>query len=372
MGRVWLVSVTSLFLSASVSVAQIEGGPEDAPPDYGGMPKRRAESDAADAKNRTTHANSPNVLVLPGLVADKEARRVEVLAETTELEPGAIIEFLIIDQTCGRGYESLLWSFARPSDIHRALEFVGMNAGKPFHPKEFRFWAKGERVIASLRKKTGKDAKDAAEGGGAIRLESLILDKRTGRQFEQSGFVFTGSYRIPSEAPAHGGAYAADVFEPKSIGSIFNTRLTVLDVPTRSLKGDVYGKLVLHPDAEFRPHELVTLSLEPEKKDGSRRVADLKMAFRKSEVHPVHLRDVTSGEALTKGSIAHSLAEFERLASAGKDLFVQLDFADELSVEEARTYANLIKTIDKEAGFGSSRRLKGRCTTRHFALDLEC
>ncbi|MFT5192185.1 MAG: hypothetical protein ACI957_005235 [Verrucomicrobiales bacterium] len=356
MTRSWLCLLSGLFLC--LPEGQAQGGPGDAPSGHGGSPVRRAESDARDAQNQKRLRGNADTLVLPGLVADRITKRVDLRAETTELEKGAIIEFLLIDQTCGRGYESLLWSFAKPSDVHRALEFIGMKSGEPYHPDALRFWPKGERVNIALQQDNASKP---------VRLESLILDKRTDKALEETGFLFTGSYRLPKEAPAHGGAYAADIFEPKSIASIFNMRLTVLDIPTRSPQRDVYGQLVLHPEAWFEPHTLVTLVLEQQAKDGSARAMDLKLTFQKSSAEPVVLNEAPSGKEISKGELAQALAAFGKLTEAGHDLFVQLDFTDKLTLQQARAYAHLINAIDKDAGIRVEPPMKGQLFYEAFS-----
>jgi len=73
--------------------------------------------------NLKRYANSPSTLVLPGLVADRNPRRVEVMVERTRLGPDSPCEFTVIAETSDHGYEALLIAFAKPSDVHRALQF---------------------------------------------------------------------------------------------------------------------------------------------------------------------------------------------------------------------------------------------------------
>ena len=174
-------TLLSLVALSTVALGQFGGGPEDAPDGYGGSPKRAAEAALFDQSNRTKHGNDEKMLVLPGLLANKDKQSVHILAEATGLEADTVIEFLLIDQTCGRGYESLLWSFAKPSDVHRALEFIGMRPGTPFHPEALQFWPKGERVVATVV--PSEERTDAMP----MRLEKLIFDKETGTTLEETG-----------------------------------------------------------------------------------------------------------------------------------------------------------------------------------------
>ncbi|MCH1503816.1 MAG: YdjY domain-containing protein [Verrucomicrobiales bacterium] len=344
----------SLVALTTMALGQFGGGPEDAPDDYGGSPKRAADASLLDQSNRAKHASDAKMLVLPGLLANKEIKRVSILAEATGLEAETVIEFLLIDQSCGRGYESLLWSFAKPSDVHRALEFIGMKSGTPFHPEALQFWPKGERVVATVLPENDGTATKP------MRLEKLIYDKETGTTMEETGLVFTGSYRIPEDSSFTPGAYAADVIEPKSIGSIFNHRLTVLDLPVRAPKHDVYGKRLVNPDVMLRKHQLVTLTLEPERKDGQRRTLDLQLAFTGNQRQPTVLNQVGDKTPLAAGELVNVLASFEKLSKENRDVFVQLDYRPELTLSDAQRFSRLIKAIDTDQGIRVEPPKKGQ------------
>ena len=342
----------NLALLTATTYGQFGGGAEDAPSDYGGSPRQAEAAAARDNANLSKHHENSKILVLPGLLANKETKRVELLAEATGLEAETVIEFLLIDQSCGRGYESLLWSFAKPSDVHRALEFIGMKPGTPYHPNALQFWPKGERVIATVQPE-GADAKP-------IRLEKLIWDKQTGTTLEETGLVFTGSYRLPNDSEFNPGAYAADVIEPKSVGSIFNHRLTVLDVPSRAPKHEVYGKRLVNPDILLGKHQLVTLILEPVIKDGQDRILDLQLAFTGDQQHPTILTKAGDDTPLAKGKLVTVLAAFEKLSKQDREVFVTLDYRDDLTIADAQHYSQLIKAIDTDQGIRVEPPQKGQ------------
>ena len=325
-----LCILLSLIALPSLAVAQFGGGPEDAPDGYGGYPRQAAAAAAIDQANAAKHDENASMLVLPGLLANKETKTVRVLAEATGLEAETVIEFLLIDQSCGRGYESLLWSFAKPSDVHRALEFIGMRPGTPFHPEALQFWPKGERVVATVTPKNDDD--DAKP----FRLEKLIYDRETNTTLEETGLVFTGSYRIPNDSSFNPGEYAADVIEPKSIGSIFNHRLTVLDVPVRAPKHEVYGKRLVNPEVMLRKHQLVTLILEPERKDGQQRALNLQLTFTGNKQQPTILTKVGEDEPIAAGKFVTVLSSFQKLSKENHDVYVQLDYQPKLTLSEVQ------------------------------------
>ena len=204
--------------------------------------------------------------VLPGLVASRRANRIEIMAECTGLNSGEAAEFLLIDQTSSHGYEAMLWSYARPSDVHKALVFLGLKPGQSFSPDNLRFWAEGELVIVSVVTSKG-EFKDKP-----FRIEQLILDTQTEKTLPEDGFVFTGSMTLPPPPGATEPIYVADTYDPKSVASIYNEPSAVLDLPRRASQGEVYGRQVANPDRKLTRGELITIMLVPEVMDETRRV----------------------------------------------------------------------------------------------------
>ena len=190
-------------------------------------------------------------LTLPGLVANRQEHWVRVSATATGLQESSPVEFLLIGPNSGKDYEALATSLAKPSDIHKALVFIGMQPGTPASQYECRFWPKGERVRITVEWKDGAavpaQGSNAAANvsittGGVRRIsgESLVFDKRAGKQLPQDGFVFVGSaWEKSREQPAQT-VYAADTFDPCSIVSLYNEKGTVFDVPRQAPQGRVY------------------------------------------------------------------------------------------------------------------------------------
>jgi hypothetical protein len=215
---------------------------------------------------------SPDRLERPGVVADRAARTVRVEARATGLEPGVKTEFFLIAPNSGHDYEAVAVSRAIPSDVHAALEFIGIPAGRAVNRDALHYWPKGERVIVHLLR----------EDGSRIRLEDSIMDLQTGNTTPRDGFVFTGSLRIPdlaSSNPPPATVYAADRIEPNSIISAFNLRTTVLDIPRLGTQTELYERQVSHEGATYRKDEPLVFLLEPEPRDPpGPRVLDLQLA----------------------------------------------------------------------------------------------
>ena len=215
--------------------------------------------------NRKKYADEKSILIRPGLVADKKQQRVEVMVERTAVGKNAPCEFTVIGETSDHGYEALLIAFAKPSDVQQALQFLDTEPGATFDPASLRFWAKGETFILSV----------VRSNEPPVRLEKLMVDRRTGKTLRESGFLFGGSRIEPALNDPHRQVYVADEYQPKSIVSLFNATDSVLEVPYSARKEDVYQNTTINPDHDLPEGALLTLIIEAANKDGSKRVKDL-------------------------------------------------------------------------------------------------
>jgi len=344
--RVRLVAV--LFMLASVLPAREGTSYKSKPKNH---EKNRQMSTNAYEAALVRYKGDTNILVLPGLVADKGRKRVEVMAETLRLRAGGPCEFTVIAETSDHGYEANLISFAKPSDVHRALQFIGTDPGESFDPGSLRNWAKGESVVLTL----------AWSNEPPLRLEQLLADKRTGKGLPETGFMFTGSRMVSSINDPTNEVYAADEYQPKSIVSLFNTPYSVLEVPYFARKEDVYQNLIVNPERELPEGEVVTLVIEPVNKDGARRVKDLVLQLQAGAM-PTNsgLKERLSGlicqlkESETVLNAKPSLLSvFDALAALDRkkhDYYLAVSFGDGVELGDARALAMLFSTIDCERG----------------------
>src|SRR5882672_4122693 len=168
----WAVLSTLLLLACTVVFA-------DEPADKPDLALQA--SNQAYEQNQKQFKDNQDYLVLPGLLADRKEKTVRLYGRATGLGPGDPVEFFIIPADSGKDYESLTVAFVKPSDVDRALKFIGMKAGRPVNYTENQYWPKGERVLMSVEwTPIGDDAQDRRKNpSGKIRAEELTLDTRT-------------------------------------------------------------------------------------------------------------------------------------------------------------------------------------------------
>jgi len=341
-----LSSIIVLFFLVAGVVCADTGTQEDRPPDHGAVVDRLYE------ENLRRHKGNKDILVLPGLVADRRDKSVWVQARTTDLGENDPVEFFLIAETSGHAYEALAVSFALPSDIHKALLFIGMTPGSPVNRRELRFWPKGERVLMSFR------YGDALSGPPSVRAERLLLDRRTGRPLVPRGLVFVGSFFTEQPETSGEKVYAADRLEPHSIASSYNEATTVFDVPRQEWQSDVYGSLTPNPEQRLPAGDLIDVLIEPEHKDGTRRVAALRLDVQvgppgKAQGVAALVLHLVDGEGRTLNSATHLngvLEELNALADQDRDVFLSLKVDSAVPLGALRELCVVLSSIETERG----------------------
>jgi len=263
-----------------------------------------------------------------GLVASRSGRWVRIWAAPLDMALDAPVEFLLIGPQSGHDYEALARSFARAEDIHAALEFIGVPAGRPVDYRRLCLWPKGERVRVTYRWSDEADVYFADRFTNQVRAERLIRDASTGRHLPLEDFVFVGSRWMPAPGEATGRVYAADAFDPQAIISDYNEPLTVLDVPYRAVDSEVYGTRVVNPEARLPADRLLDILLEPTWTAEGRRVVDLTLKVEPgTQDHSLAgLNYGVTGSAWKAlpdvSNLTDLLALFENLETAGHDIFL--------------------------------------------------
>lgn len=309
--------------------------------------------------NLRKYEGDADMLVLPGLLADRIRKQVLLQAEATGLKGGEIAEFFLIAENSGHDYESLAVSFAGPGDVHKALIFIGMQAGRPVNGDKLQFQPKGERVLMTFAR---HDTKDRA---GPVRVEKMILDKQNNKSMRETGLVFTGSIMIDSVENPGTKVYAADIYGPKSIASNYNERKSVLDVPRQAPQSAVYNSQLVDPDFALPANCLLQVVIEPEYKDGKKRVMDI---FLDMNVKLDNMVFHMLGETFELNGV---LEKFTSLLEKGHDPFVTLRFDDKLTLKTVREFCAVLSAMETEEGIRVEPPLAGHLYYKAFLPDEE-
>ncbi len=333
-----------LFLAFGLLAGLCETSPGQNPPTN--RPANLSQVATRFRENNERFGSDSNILIRPGLLADRTGRWVRIEAEACGHKTPTPTEFFLITTRSGHDYEALAVSFASGRDLHSALEFIGLPAGRPIDSTARRYWPRGERVRAEF-------SWSDSNGTHRALAEQLILDQRTGQALPAKGLVFTGSriVRLPGTDQS---GYAADEVEPQALAANFNHPDVVLDVPRQVAQGEVYSQLVPHPDFPLWAGQPLFITFTPEYPEGRHRVQPLTLTVRPppatDPAKPVF--DLTGDPAneLTNAPLTGLLAAFGRITNAGQDPYVTLKFADDLILSDAQAMAHVLASIEGENG----------------------
>ena len=271
--------------------------------------------------------------VWSGVVADRERREVRLLVEAVGHNEDTTMEFLIVGPQSNRAYESATVSVAMPSDIVRALAWIGLPRGNGVDGQAFRFWPYGERVSATIRR--------VNENAQAARpLQSVIKDSRNESPlFGEDGLVFTGGRWTADGC-------LADTQQPASVMALYNEPDTLFDVPFISSKGAAYGRSVLA--AKMGCGEVMEIVLKPMPLPGGgvRAVALYVTAQLSANQRMMFVCTNKKGEVLKQGTLTEMLTWMKTLSERGHELFVTLTMSDELTLAQAADVTRIFVLLD--------------------------
>lgn len=178
---------------------------------------------------------------------DKEKKTVTVackiaprkLPNLSEIYPIEVIASLAAPKG-QKAHETVVTFDAKPSDIHKAIESLGLKAGKP---------AKGEGAAAA-----GPEVKiylDLPGAGGLSKrlpIEKALMDRKTQKAMPPLKWIFTGSITKQPDPNKSETVYGADTtgtliaIFPVTDETVFQTHLTMKDEPL--IKLDTNSKVL--------------------------------------------------------------------------------------------------------------------------------
>lgn len=176
-----------------------------------------------------------------GLVVDKEKRTITIPAKIAPRKLPHLNDVYPIEViACAphpkgkKAHETVVTIDVAPSEIHKALEGLGLKPGKPARGEGAE--AAGPEVTLSL---------ELPGPGGTTRklgIEKTLVDKKTGKSMPKLKWLFTGSVtkKLDPEKPET--TYAADdsgtliAIFPVTDETVFQTNLTMKDEPLIKLE----------------------------------------------------------------------------------------------------------------------------------------
>ena len=333
----------------------------------------RAAVDKILAAAKSKHVGNDDVLVLPALIADRAERTVTLWGEATALGERDIIEFFLVAANSGHDYEAVAVSFAKPSDLHKALVFIGLAAGRPADATKLQFWPKGERVFMTFTcDEEGVEARP-------IRAERLVRDVVTGKSLPESGLVFVGSVHVPPVDSGGEPVYAADVRQPNAMASNYNEPETVLDVPRQAPQGAVYEQQCVNPETLLPSNRLVRITFTPEYPKSRTRVVELRLnVAARAETSGLTMAELAfeltgqDGKRVADGAGLNAVLQtFTALVEKGHDPFVAVSFARALPMKSVRDVCAILASIETPNGIRLEPPLAGNLYVRAYAPDEE-
>ena len=313
------------FLYAGIASAKEFTGPTD---------WERVHTNAVKAWQVSQEAKtSATFRAWSGVVADIERREVHLLVEAVGHNEEATMEFLIVGPQSNRAYESATVSVAKPSDIVRAMESIGVPRGHGVDGRLFRFWPYGERISGTIRK-----LNDRVES--ARPLQSIIKDAKSEPPlFGEDGLVFTGG-------PWADGVCGADTEQPASVIALYNEPDTLFDIPFIASKGTAYGRSVLSRKMEYGEVMEIVLKPMPLPGGGLRSVVLYVTVQPSAGQETMFVCADKKGEVLKKGTPAEVLTWMKTLSDRGHDLFVTLTMSDALTLTQAVAVTRVFVLLD--------------------------
>lgn len=310
-------------------------------------------------ENARKYANNKDMLVYPGLIADRKARRVTLTAAAAALSHRDPIEFFLIPENSVKDHETLALTFAKPSQIHEAMQFIGMKPGRPVNYDKLHLWPKGERVAMIFHWHEPPASEGQPSQLRSVRAETLVhrVDEKDNRTpLPATGLLYTGSYMTTNENTGQK-VLAADISDSMSIASTYNEPSTLFDLPYRAPQSDVYGSLQGNPNYRFKRYDEVTITIEPLDKPGHTRVLDLDLKIYSANKGPAgSLKQLGFAlyhdkKQLNPGrDFQGVITTLARLSRENKDPFVTAHVDGQITVQAVKQMMTLLSAMQSHEG----------------------
>ena len=316
----------------------------------------REAHDKTMAKLKQESAGNADMLVLDYVVADRKAGTVTLFGCTTGIGGPDPVEFFVTPGNSGKDYESLAITFAKPSDVHKGLEFIGLKPGRPVNAETNHYWPRGPRVSMSIE-----------TGGQTVRVEEMVIETERKTPLPQTGFHFTGSYTYRDEqGVSH---YAADATDSKTIAPNYNDPTAVLDLPRRASQSEVYGFQTLNPKFTLTIGQLARGVLRPSAGDEAAATRDLSIAVKPGTPSPTYAVVENSTVLAEPASLPELVTALAEQAKSRADLFTSVSVDPRLLVTDVRKTFAVLQAIEQDRGVKLDPPPAGQLFQRAFFPD---
>jgi hypothetical protein len=174
------------------------------------------------------------------LKADKDRRAVMVPAKIAPRKISTLDEVYPIEVIATaphprgqKAHETVVVTDVKPSEVHKALESLGLKSGKPARGED----ARAEGPLVSIHLEFA-----AEDGPKRVPIERTLVDKKTGKTLPALNWRFTGSALKQTDPAKPDKTYGADVtgtligIFPVTDETVIQTDLTLKDEPLIKLE----------------------------------------------------------------------------------------------------------------------------------------
>jgi hypothetical protein len=283
-------------------------------------------------------------------LAEPGRRLASVRAVATGIPEGDPVEFLLIGENSGHDYESIAVARCEPSFLHRALAAAGFEPGRPADPSQRALWPRGDAVRIEFE---WEDADGAVQ---AVEARKLVRSTVRGDALEDRFWLFTGSEWIEPSTGLAERAYAADLYSPNALISLYNTSLTVLDRAVPAPQSPLYGTLYPSGAVSWTNGQPLTVRFTRPPAEDRRPAADALLEVAPASTGGVSaLRDASFSLKLEgepprgEASLPEVVEELRRLEEGGTRVYLDLRFDPALPLSVIRA-ASLAMAAVEDAG----------------------
>lgn len=273
-------------------------------------------------QDKAQAANNKAIQFFGNVQTDVKKKIITIRGCATGIKSTDPVEFFIATADSGKDYEAISIAPIKPSDLHAALEAIGLKPGHPVDYATNHYWSRGPRVIMKIT----KDDK-------TYRAEDLVLNLDTKKTLPHTGLLFTGSKR------SNDNQYAADVIDSRTIASIYNDPNTVLDLPDRTSQSGIYGFRKVIPDLNFAKGDLLTITIE---------------AADEITIHDLKIHATADGTFSLQDKHAEHLAALVQtiatLVDGKSDWHTTVTIDDNLTIDQIRKLYAVLMSVEGDKG----------------------